>query len=123
MRATPLAATACACLMGLIAAADVRADAVKLSPEVTVFTKERSRPAEGGPTVLRGSATKRGTIDSRFGGGSYEPTRFQLGAGAKLWLTDPVSGEVIVCDERRTSRVGSRFIGCLQDRLPDAVYE
>ncbi|MEM8951506.1 MAG: hypothetical protein AAGA21_13600 [Pseudomonadota bacterium] len=123
MRAMSLAVTAGACLFGLTIASDVRADAVKVSPQLTVFTQEQTRPENGGPTLLRGDATKRGTVDARFGGRTYEPTRFQVGAGDKLWLTDPISGEVIVCDERRTNRVGSRFIGCLKDELPDAVYK
>lgn len=122
MRTMPLALACSALLLSLTITADARAEAVKVTPELTVFTKEQTPPTDGRPTVLRGSATKRGTVDSRYGGG-YEPARFQLGAGAKLWLTDPISGEVIVCDERRTSRVGSRFIGCLRDRLPYAVYE
>ncbi|MGI9490722.1 MAG: hypothetical protein ACR2RF_33470 [Geminicoccaceae bacterium] len=122
MHDMPVALTCCALVFGL-AAADARAEAVKVTPELTVFTEQQAPPADNRPTVLRGSATKRGTVDGRYGDAGYEPSRFQFGAGDKLWLTDPISGEVIVCDERRTSRVGSRFIGCLQDRLPYVVYE
>lgn len=122
MRAIPVCLSCCAILIGLAATNDLRAEAVKVTPELTVFTNEKTRPADGRPTVLRGSATKRGTVDSR-GVGFYEPARLQLGAGAKLWLTDPVTGRVIVCDERRTSRVGSRFIGCLEDQLPYDLYQ
>lgn len=122
MHAMPFALACCAFFMSFTVIAEARAEAVKVTPELTVFTEEQISPADGRPTVLRGSATKRGTVDSRYGGG-YEPARFQLGAGAKLWLTDPVSGEVMVCDERRTSRVGSRFIGCLRDQLPYGAYE
>ena len=109
-------------VVGLAVAAPAQAEAVKVTPEVTVFAKESTRSANGLPTVLRGDATRRGTVDARFGE-SYEPSRFQLGAGAKLWLTDPVTGQVIVCDERRSSRVGGRFIGCVADQLPYALYE
>lgn len=96
---------------------DARADAVKASPELTVFTDEETRPADGRPTVLRGSATKRGTVDGRLGA-AFQPSAFEFVAGEKLWFVDPVSGAVIVCDERRTSRVGSGFIGCIADGLP-----
>lgn len=123
MRPIPAALTCCTLVFGLTATADVRAEAVKVTPELTVFTEEKAPRTDNRPTVLRGSATKRGTVDGRYGDSGYEPTRFQFGAGNKLWLTDPISGEVIVCDERRTSRVGSRFIGCLQDQLPYAVYD
>lgn len=113
----------CAALFGLTTTTDLRAESIKVTPELTVFTDDQSRPdGDNRPTVLRGSATKRGTVDSELGE-DYQPARFQLGAGDKLWMTDPVSGRVIVCDERRTSRVGSRFIGCLEDQLPYAIYE
>lgn len=122
MRATPIVLSCSAVFLGLSIATTVRADAVEATPELTVFTSEQTRPADGQPTVLRGNAIRRGIVDGRFGG-AYEPTGLQIGAGAKLWLTDPATGQVIVCDERRTSRVGSRFIGCLEDRLPFAGYE
>ncbi len=83
MRAMPLALTCCACLLSPITTADVRAEAVKATPELTVFTEEQSSPADGQPTVLRGSATRRGTVDGRFGDGfSSRP--------APGWLPAPV---------------------------------
>lgn len=94
-----------------------QAEAVKASPELTVFTEEKARPADGRPTVLRGSATKRGTVDGRFGA-AFQPSAFEFVAGEKLWFVDPESGALIVCEERRTSRVGSGFIGCIADGLP-----
>ncbi len=123
MRPIPAALTCCALVFGLTTATDVRAEAIKVTPELTVFTKEQAPSTDNRPIVLRGSATRRGTVDGRFGDEAYEPTRFQFGAGDKLWLTDPISGDVIVCDERRSSRVGGRFIGCVEDQLPDAVYD
>lgn len=87
------------------------ADAVKVSPELTVFTKERAAPNDGAPTVLRGSATRRGTVHD--GGSRYdELPPIQIGAGSTLWIADPVTGEIIACEPRRTSRVGSRYIDC-----------
>ncbi|MDH3664044.1 MAG: hypothetical protein OEU92_29195 [Alphaproteobacteria bacterium] len=123
MRILPAALACCAALIGLATTTDLRAETVKVTPELTVFTHDQARPAgERAPTVLRGSATKRGTVDGQSGEG-YQPAEFQIGAGAKLWLADPESGRVIVCDERRTSRVGSRFVGCVEDQLPDVIYE
>ena len=122
MRVMPLAVACCTALFALTAASVVSADTVRASSQLTVFTKEAADSADGLPTVLRGDAERRGLVDGRFGR-PLAPSRFQLGAGAKLWLTDPLSGRVIVCDERRTSRVGSRFIGCLEDQLPYALYE
>lgn len=106
----------CGILLGLgLGAADARADAVKATPELTVFSGERTSSPDIA-TVLRGDAIRRGVVDGRFGEG-YQPGGLQIGAGAKLWMTDPASGRVIVCDERRSSRVGSRFIGCVEDTL------
>ena len=123
MRVLPAALACCTVLFGLATATDLRAESVKVTPKLTVFTHDQARPAgDRAPTVLRGSATKRGTVDSQLGE-DYRPIQYQIGAGAKLWLADPESGRVIVCDERRTSRVGSRFIGCLEDQLPYEIYE
>ncbi|MGI9420548.1 MAG: hypothetical protein ACR2RA_22220 [Geminicoccaceae bacterium] len=118
MRRIAFALVSSAALFGLVASSGVRAEAVKASPGLTVFNDQRTQSAnDDSPTVLRGSASRRGTVDGRYGK-VREPVDYQLGAGAKLWLTEPESGRVIVCDERRTSRVGSRFIGCVEDRLP-----
>lgn len=121
MHQMPIALALSALFLGLTVA-DVQAEAVKVTPRLTVFTDKPAASADGLPTVLRGDATRRGTVDGRFGA-ALQASRFQLGAGAKLWLTDPVSGDVIVCDERRSSQVGGRFIGCVADRLPYALYE
>ena len=74
MRAMPLSLTpmsftltGCAFLIGLTIVANAQAEAVKVTPQLTVFTKDEARPADGLPTVLRGSATRRGTVDGRFG--------------------------------------------------------
>lgn len=122
MRAMSIALSCCAVFIGLTTAAGVKAEVVKASPQITVFTPEERRSASGSPAVLRGSAIRRGTVDGSLRG-RYAPARFDYGAGEKLWLTDPVSGEVIVCDERRSSRVGGRFIGCVRDRLPFLIEE
>lgn len=98
-------------LLGLASvSAAALAEAVKVSPELTVFTSDDSSQDAQGPTVLRGSATKRGTVHgggNRGGAGSY-----QINAGETLWITDPETGSIIACEPRRTSRVGSRFVRC-----------
>lgn len=122
MRATSIALASCCAIIGLTQSGMVRAEAVKVTPELTVFTNEAPSVNDGRPIVLRGSATRRGTVSGSVDEGS-DLSRFAFGAGDKLWLTDPVSGEVIVCDERRTNRVGSRFVGCIRDQLPADLYE
>lgn len=118
MRRIAFAFAASVAFAGFITPQVAHAEAVKVTPEMTRFSSEQAKPNDDGrPTVLRGSATRRGTVDGRYGR-TYDPVDYQLGAGAKLWLTDPESGVVVVCDERRTSRVGGRFIGCVEDRLP-----
>ncbi len=88
-----------------------QAEAVKVSPELTVFTKERAAPSDGGPTILRGSATQRGTVQN--GDRPYANRGpIEIGAGSTLWLADPVTGDIIACEPRRTSRVGSRYVHC-----------
>lgn len=110
MRLT-LAAMAAGFISFGITLSAAHADAVKVSPELTVFTKERAAPNVGSPTVLRGSATRRGTV--HHGNSRYdERGPFPIGAGSTLWMNDPYTGEIIACKPRRTSRVGSRYVHC-----------
>ncbi len=108
----PTLAALAAGVIGLsFMAASAQAEAVKVSPELTVFTKERATPADGGPTILRGSATPRGTV--HHGDSPYvDRGPIEVGAGSTLWLADPVTGDIIACEPRRTSRVGSRYVDC-----------
>ncbi len=122
MRATTIALASCSAIIGLSLAGTVNAEAVKVTPQLTVFTTTKTDVNDGLPSVLRGSAIRRGKVSSGNGDRS-DLSRFAFGAGDKLWLTDPTSGEVIVCDERRSSRVGSRFVGCLRDQLPSKLYD
>lgn len=122
MRATSFAVVSCSIIIGLGFVGTVKAEAVKVTPELTVFTTEETDANDGLPSVLRGSAVRRGSVSVGDGDGS-SLSRFAFGAGDKLWLTDPTSGEVIVCDERRGNRVGSRFVGCVRDQLPSKLYE
>jgi len=91
------------------------AEAVKVSPQLTVFTQEQTASEGNGPTVLRGSATRRGTVNS---GSRDDPGLVQLGVGSTLWLADPETGALIACEPSRTSRVNSRFVRCFDEELP-----
>ena len=122
MRAMSIAVVSCSTIIGLGFVGSVKAEAVKVTPELTVFTNEEASPDDTLPSVLRGSAVRRGSVSVQNGDGS-DLSRFAFGAGDKLWLTDPTSGEVIVCDERRGNRVGSRFVGCVRDQLPSKLYK
>lgn len=110
---------ACSAAFLALPVADALAEAEKVTPELTVLTRDFIPPTDKRPVVLRGDATRRGTVDGQFGD-LGEPIGLQIGAGDKLWFTDPATGRVIVCDERRSNRVGSRFIGCIADQLPFA---
>ena len=86
------------------------ADAVKVSPHLTVFTKDRSVSGDGSPTILRGSAIKRGTVNDDDG--RYDDLGpVQIGAGSTLWLADPATGAIIACEPLRTSRYMHCFDG------------
>lgn len=84
--------------------ATAQAEAVKVTPELTIFTADQATPSYGAPTVLRGSATRRGTVHAD--------------AGYDLWLQDPISGEIIPCRVRRTAARDGRIIECPEDYLP-----
>ena len=112
-------ALACSAAFLALPATNALAEVEKVTPELTVLTKRLVLSTDEPPVVLRGDATTRGTVDGRFGS-LGDPIGLQIGAGDKLWFTDPATGRVIVCDERRTNRVGSRFIGCIEDQLPFA---
>jgi hypothetical protein len=103
-----------------------KAEVVKASPELTIFTRDESRqqaaPAgDRRPTVLRGSAVRRGV--ARGYRQTMAPERWVASSGETLWLTDPASGEVVACRVKRTSRVGKRVIRCIADDLPQRVYD
>lgn len=73
MRVNPIALSCCAVLIGLTATTTVRAEAVKVTPELTVFTKDdQAKSDDSRPTVLRGDATRRGTVDARFGSHGHD---------------------------------------------------
>ncbi len=87
------------------------ADAVKVSPHLTVFTKEQTGANDGSPTVLRGSATRRGTGNDSF-------DRAQIGASSSLWLADPATGELFACEPRSASNFEDRYAHCFDSEAP-----
>lgn len=109
-------------LFGVLAGA-AQAEAVKVTPELTVFTDEQVRVPGQAPAVLRGSATRRGTVHGDVD--PYGPERFQFATGSRLWVADLLTGDLIACEPYRTSRVGSRYIRCFgsKNKLPPAFYE
>ena len=116
MRSTLAAIVAAAVSMGITLGA-AQAEAVKTSPHLTVFTKDRPTFGDPSPTVLRGSATKRGTVyrgDTDF----RDRGPIEVGAGPTLWLVDPETGDIIACEPRRSSRIGSRQIQCIDGPSP-----
>ncbi|MGI9433412.1 MAG: hypothetical protein ACR2Q4_01030 [Geminicoccaceae bacterium] len=122
MRASLPSILAVLVTVGMLAGV-AQAEAVKVTPELTVFTNERLSAPDEGPTVLRGSASRRGTVHGDL---DYDlPERYQIGAGERLWVTDLLTGDLIACEPYRTSRVGSRYIRCFggKNKLPTAYYE
>ena len=114
MRATFAAAVSGLLGIGLIAASilPANAEAIKITPELTVFSAEETKTNSDRPTVLRGSATRRGVS------GYNDVSPIQIGAGSTLWMADPETGEVVACKRKRGSRVGSRYVDCVVGQSP-----
>jgi hypothetical protein len=68
-----------------------------------------------GVTVLRGSAIAPKAAEPTEAMGAE---RWQISSGERLWLTDPASGDVMVCRQARTTQVGERVIRCTEGTLP-----
>ena len=73
-----------------------------------------------GVTVLRGSAIAPKAAEPARAMGAE---RWQVSSGERLWLTDPATGEVLVCRQARTTQVGERVIRCTQGNLPRHVRD
>jgi hypothetical protein len=85
--------------------------------ERLVVPPEIAREPGEPPRVLRGSA-----IPPRPLAADLPPPRaWQVAAGQRLWLVDPVRGEVVTCRLRATSTVGQRVIACRSGDLPARV--
>ncbi len=116
MRSTFAAIVATAISMG-ISLSPAQAEAVKASPNLTVFTKDQPSFGDRSPTILRGSATRRGTVYR--GDIDYaDRAPIDLGTGPTLWLVDPDTGDIIACEPRRSSRIGSRRVQCVDGPAP-----
>lgn len=73
-----------------------------------------------GVTVLRGSAIAPKPVEPARPTGAK---RWQVSSGERLWLTDPQTGEVLVCRQARTTQVGERVIRCTEGDLPRRVRD
>jgi hypothetical protein len=102
--------------LGMCLMAGVPADAQESSSRMlTLGNQDQQRARSGGVTVLRGSAIAPKPADSAPAMGAE---RWQVSSGERLWLTDPATGEVLVCRQARTTQVGERVIRCTQGNLP-----
>lgn len=108
-----LAATAAA--LGLVVLALAPTGAVEAAEEDAtphLLTREElngpDRPGDA-PLILRGSAVGRQPAPEV----APDAARWQVVAGRRLWLFDPVTEELRACRVRRTTLVGVREIRCL----------
>lgn len=102
-----LAATAAA--LGALALALAPALAQEDSSARLLSTDELSAPAAGaGPVILRGSAIgPKRAPDVR-----PDAARWEVVAGRRLWLVDPVTKDLRTCAVRDTSTVDVKEIRC-----------
>jgi hypothetical protein len=73
-----------------------------------------------GVTVLRGSAIAPKAAEPAPAMGAE---RWQVSSGERLWLTDPATGEVMICRQARPTQVGERVIRCVAGDLPRRVLD
>jgi hypothetical protein len=103
--------------LGVCLMAGVPAGAQESSSRMLTFG-DQNRAA--GVTVLRGSAiAPRAAEPARAMGAE----RWQISSGERLWLTDPETGEVMVCRQARTTQVGERVIRCAEGNLPRSIRD
>jgi hypothetical protein len=87
---------------------------------LTFGNHNQQRARSGGVTVLRGSAIAPKAAEPAPAMGAE---RWQVSSGERLWLTDPATGEVMVCRQARTTQVGERVIRCVAGDLPRRVLD
>jgi hypothetical protein len=110
MRHLPAAAAA----LGFVALVLAPLGAVEAAEEDAtphLLTGEELNPPErpgAAPVILRGSAIGRQPAEVRPSGPSW-----QVVAGRRLWLFDPVTEELRACRVRQTTLVGVRELRCL----------
>lgn len=103
--------------LGVSLMVGVPADAQESSSRMLTFGNQ-DRAA--GVTVLRGSAIAPKAAEPAPAMGAQ---RWQVSSGERLWLTDPASGEVMVCRQANTTQVGQRVIRCITGDLPRRVLD
>ena len=102
---------AMAVALSVIAAAlpPVEAAEEDATPGFLTAEELRARKPGSGPLILRGSAMSR--KPARAVRSSAE--RWQMAAGRRLWLLDPVNQEVRACAVFNTTDVGVQDIDCV----------
>jgi hypothetical protein len=103
--------------LGFCLMAGMPAGAQESSARMLTFG-DQNRAA--GITVLRGSASAPKAAEPARAMGTE---RWQISSGERLWLTDPETGEVMVCRQARTTQVGERVIRCTEGDLPRSVRD
>lgn len=121
MRVVPVSLACCAAFL-VVTITDAQAEVEKPTAELTVFPKKYALSIDKPPTMLRGDATRRGTVDGRLGE-TYLPESLNVNVGDKLWLTNPFTGQAIICDVARPHQAGTTFIGCLDNEPPFVIDE
>lgn len=106
-----------AAIVGVCLVAGMPAGAQDSSARMITFGNQ-DRAA--GVTVLRGSAIAPKPAEPARPMGAE---RWQVSSGERLWLTDPHTGEVLVCRQARTTQVGERVIRCTEGDLPRHVLD
>jgi hypothetical protein len=103
--------------LGVCLMAGVQAGAQESSSRMLTFGNQ-DRAA--GVTILRGSAIAPKAAEPAP---AMVAERWQVSSGERLWLTDPATGEVMVCRQARTTQVGERVIRCVAGDMPRRVLD
>lgn len=119
MRVVPVLFAGCTALLA-VTTTNAQAEVEKRTAELTLFPKKYALSIDKAPTMLRGNATRRGTVDGRLGG-LYRPDGLSFGAGDQLLLTNPFTGQAMVCNVDHPPQAGTSFIGCLDNQQSFAI--
>ena len=96
-------------LVPLLSAGSVTAE-VKTMTAGGTAASDAANPDNGGLSILRGSAVRRGVVPEP--GYALESERWETFAGRRLWLVDRETGDIVSCRNRNTSYVGQRTVRC-----------
>ena len=108
----PVAAAAAALGLGALALAPLGpVQAAEGDATAHLLTAEELNAAalrDDAPVILRGSAIEPRPLAARFSGPSW-----QIAGGRRLWMVDPVTGDLRTCSVPDTTDVGVWEIRCL----------